>query len=311
MFDFIFTLLPSLIATALAVGFVTLALYFYGRSKKNRRSPLSNKLLRSPGQSLIAQIDEVSEEINSDIVCLFFIPTLVLSTLVPQLYLEQMHLTLPTVSMILSILVLSMAFIARRLVRHLVDRNRLRLGLDAEMAVGQELNHLMREGCHVYHDFYADGFNIDHIVVGSAGVFAVETKGRAKKGQGTAAARVTYEGNQLHFPEWVTDQPLQQAKRQAQWLARWLKSAVGENVEVKPVVALPGWFVELKQRSDILVINGKKPTYLARTQGAGLSESMIQRIAHQLEQRCRDVEPAAYKNVKDKKRSDMRDTSEP
>jgi hypothetical protein len=299
--DFILTLLPSLIAIALAVGFATLALYVYGRSKKNRRSPLSNKLLRSPGQSLIDQIDELNDEVSFYITCLFFFPTLVFTAFLPKFYLGEIHTTLPEVFLYICIIVLPMAFITRRLIRYLVDRNRLRLGLDAEMFVGQELNQLMREGCYVYHDFYAGEFNIDHIVVGAAGVFAVETKGRAKKGQGTAGARVTYEGNQLHFPEWVTDQPLQQAKRQAQWLAHWLSSAVGENVGVKPVVALPGWFVELKQRSEILVINGKKPTYLARTQGAGLSESMIQRIAHQLEQRCRDVEPAAYKNAKDKK----------
>jgi hypothetical protein len=299
--DFILALLPSLLALTLGLGFVFLVLYVYGRSKKNRRSPLSSKLLRSPGQRLIAQIEDVSEEINSEILSLFLIPMLFLTTFMPQLYLGRISLNLTTVLLVLSLLVLLMAFVARRLARHLVERNRLRLGLDAEMAVGQELNHLMRERCHVYHDFYADEFNIDHVVVGPAGVFAVETKGRSKKGQGKDAARVIYEGDQLHFPAWVTDEPLHQAKRQAQWLARWLSNAVGENVEVRPVVALPGWFVELKQRSDILVINGKKPTYLAKPQGAGMSESMVQRIAHQLEQRCRDVEPAAYKNAREAK----------
>ena len=39
----------------------------------------------------------------------------------------------------------------------------------------------MLQGFHVYHDFPAEGFNIDHIVVGAKGVFAVETKTRSKR----------------------------------------------------------------------------------------------------------------------------------
>ena len=50
-----------------------------------------------------------------------------------------------------------------------------RLGLEAEMAVGQELNQLLRHGYWVFHDLPADKFNIDHVVVGRNGVFAVET----------------------------------------------------------------------------------------------------------------------------------------
>jgi len=302
MLVFALTSLPSLLTLVLTTLFVLLVLHVYGRSKKDRRSPLSDKLLRSPGQSLMEQVDEVSEEVNTGIVMLFFMPLSLSATFFSQLYWGMIRFSYSILLLNLSLLLLLMALVAKRLSRHLVKRNQLRVGLDAEMAVGQELNHLMREGCHVYHDFYADGFNIDHIVVGPAGVFAVETKGRAKKGQGKASARVIYEGDRLHFPEWVTDQPLLQSKRQAQWLARWLSSAVGECVAVRPVVALPGWFVELKQRSDVLVINGKRPNYLARPQGSGLSECMIQRISHQLDQRCRNVEPAAYNKVQEKKK---------
>jgi len=34
----------------------------------------------------------------------------------------------------------------------------------------------MLDGYHVYHDFPAERFNIDHVVVGPAGAFAIETK---------------------------------------------------------------------------------------------------------------------------------------
>lgn len=47
----------------------------------------------------------------------------------------------------------------------------LRLGLEAEIAVGQELNQLILIGYHVYHDFSAENFNIDQVVVGPGGAF--------------------------------------------------------------------------------------------------------------------------------------------
>ncbi len=48
-------------------------------------------------------------------------------------------------------------------------RNRLRLGYDCELAVGQDLNELIGKGFKIYHDFPADGFNIDHIAIGTTG----------------------------------------------------------------------------------------------------------------------------------------------
>lgn len=72
---------------------------------------------------------------------------------------------------------------------------------------------MMLQGYHVYHDFVADKFNIDHIVVGSAGVFAVETKARAKpmSDDRSADAMVTYDGRCLYFPRWKETHPLEQA----------------------------------------------------------------------------------------------------
>ena len=177
----------------------------------------------------------------------------------------------------------------------MAERNTCRLELDAEMAVGQELNQLMGEGCRVYHDFPAENFNIDHIVVGPTGVFAVETKGRtkAKKRKGKVDATVVYDGNLLQFPGWYETELLLQAQTQADWLNKWLTSAVGDAVYVQTVLALPGWYVVRKADRPIKVISGKEAYCLAKPSGISLNADMIERIAHQVEQRCRDVEPIA------------------
>ena len=169
-----------------------------------------------------------------------------------------------------------------------------RLGYDGEMAVGQELNQLMRDGYHVFHDFPAGKFNIDHIVVGNAGVFAVETKARSKptSKDRRADARVEYDDKCLRFPNRTEFKPIEQARRQAEWLTKWLSSATGDHVSVRPVLALPGWFVNRNSSSDVWVINEKECGSIAKPKdGSILSDQMVKRIVHQLEQKCRDVEP--------------------
>ncbi len=71
-----------------------------------------------------------------------------------------------------------MIFLTCRLIRDYNSRRIKRLAYDGEVAVGQELQYLTD---HVaFHDFQAGTFNIDHILVGASGVYAVETKARSK-----------------------------------------------------------------------------------------------------------------------------------
>ena len=75
---------------------------------------------------------------------------------------------------------------------------------------------------------------------------------------------------------------------------------MGDPVVVKPVLALPGWFVERKAKSEVVIINGgNAPSTFANLFHSALSDEMIKRIVHQLEQRCRDVAPRHFhKSVK-------------
>ena len=169
---------------------------------------------------------------------------------------------------------------------------RLSLGREAEMAVGQELNQLLSCGFRVFHDIVGDAaFNVDHVVVGPSGVFAVETKGRTKPlRDGKAAYRVELYGDRLIFPGWADTRSLEQARRNGEWLAKWLSAATGEVVRVQPVLALPGWFIERRDRCPVLVINSTNcQAAFSNWRTSSLSPGSIQRITHQLDTRCRDV----------------------
>jgi len=264
------------------------------RQIKGKRSPFTDNFLRSPGESLNKKIMEINDRVTENLVLLITTPILLYA-----IYISSLHFSNPVNSALtLDIYVIAgigfVVYSLIRLVKLLNLRRSYQLGYEGEIAVGQELNQLMRDGYYVYHDFPGDKFNIDHIVVGASGVFAVETKARSKptSKDRKADAKVKYDGRCLQFPDGMDVQSIEQAKRQAEWLSKWLRSAVGEAVKVRPVVALPGWFVERVASGGIRVINPKNFRSIAKTKtGSNLSDQMISRIVHQLERKCRDVKP--------------------
>jgi hypothetical protein len=298
-------LFPSLISLVVfSIGYIPIftVLYFVKRSHSSKRTPLTSQLLRSPGSTLQKAIDDATDEIQTYVT---FIPLMWLmgyASYISMLYLKIIKSERSVAIGILIAFVGCTIYFGYKLYKFLMHRNKLRLGLDGEMMVGQELNQLMTMGCRVFHDFPAEDFNIDHVVVGPNGVFAVETKARAKsdKNRGKDDVRVEYDGTALKFPGWQETKPIEQAKRQAQWLSKWITSSIGESIVVKPVLALPGWYVERTKKDDLFVINGKNPVYLAQPQDlkTALPATTIKIISSLIEQRCRDVEPTAYKKAK-------------
>jgi hypothetical protein len=271
------------------------------RARARRRSSIVKELLRGPGHSLREQLDQATADVTWEIALLMVVPLMALTTFLAQghvMGLSRMQRLAPVY------VILALAFIAwtvRKLLTISVRLDNLKAGYDAELAVGQELDQLMRQGAVVFHDMPADGFNIDHVVIAREGIFAVETKGftKPKQGGGKADATVVFDGKVLKFPTWFTREPLDQAVRQAAWLSKWLASATGCPISVLAVVALPGWFVELKGRVEVRVFNGKQLSGLLAARGTQpLSAEDVRRVVHQVEQRCRTVAPRYAEEVR-------------
>jgi hypothetical protein len=286
-------LIPALIVLVFMLVPVGFILFVQQRQRKQKRSPLSRDLLRSPGQSLRKRLDELNWDMAGNLIFLPMIPLMIYSIHLTQTYVLGRPESILRISISVAAGVLAWSFVFFRTYKSAHTIWKLRLGYEAELAMGQELDQLMRKGAVVFHDMPAEGFNIDHALVAPNGVFAIETKGRSKpnRNRGKGDANVIYDGKALNFPTWTESQPLEQARSQAKWLSKWLSSAVGEPVSVKPVLALPGWFVDRKGRSDVMVISGRESYSILSTRHETLSPSLIQRIEHQMDQRCRDVEP--------------------
>lgn len=262
----------------------------------DRRSPLTRDLLRSPGQTLLEELEDARLDLMGYLSVGSASPLLVYGMyLANRLHGPVTSLPLNVAFVFLGVFMWGyFLFKINRLVK---ARNKLQLGYEAELATGQELNMLVHDGYWVFHDFPAENFNLDHVVVGPSGVYAVETKGRPKRaGSGDNKGwEVAYDGRSLRFPEWTETAPLQQAANQAKWLKEWLSSAVGEPLQAEPVLMLPGWFVRRTASEGIAVLNPKNAgAYFNRTGKQSLSEKQIKQVVHQLDQRCRNVTPKAY-----------------
>lgn len=86
------------------------------------------------------------------------------------------------------------------------------------------------DGWHVFHDFEAGGFHVDHVVVGPTGVYSVETK--------NWRGRVTLEEGELIVDGFLADRsPLVQTARQADAVKALLKN-LGWMGDVVPALCL-------------------------------------------------------------------------
>lgn len=271
------------------------------RIEAKHRSPLSQMLLRGPGETLRNELDNSRTLLLTYMILLSSLPLLIFSTHISISYFggekESVFRIATSVAFGVGIII-KYSFAIRKLVGKIKI---LRLGYEGELAIAQELNLLMRSGAYVFHDFPAEGFNIDHVIISSKGVYAVETKCRMKNNmnRGAVDATVVFDKHMLQFPGRSETEPLEQAVRQARWLEKWLSGAVGESVKVKPVLALPGWKIDRKGRSDIVIISGRNAAAVfEKLYHDNLSDEMIKRIAHQVEQRCRDVKPRYFRKMK-------------
>lgn len=160
---------------------------------------------------------------------------------------------------------------ARRLVR----------GEKGELHVAEILEDLRPFGYRAFHDLVRDGFNIDHVIVGPAGVFAVETKSRSGRGE------ITFKNGEGLFVAGFAEEKdsLKQARANAAEVNRLIKETCQMDVWVKPVVVFVGeWRVKNDwQTTDTRVFTADKLVPHIVNQQPRLKQSEIHLIASHLE----------------------------
>src|SRR5207247_505696 len=113
---------------------------------------------------------------------------------------------------------------------------RFNRGERGERHVADVLEELRSEGYKPIHDIVGNGFNIDHVIVGPAGVFAVETKYRSGKGQITFRdTEGVFVGGRLEEKDC-----LKQARASAAVISDLIHDNCGRREWVTPIVVFVG-----------------------------------------------------------------------
>ena len=132
----------------------------------------------------------------------------------------------------------------------------LRLAARGERVVGEVLEGLRQKGYRVFHDIEEDGYNIDHVIVGPNGVFAIETKTVSKRSRGNP--KVVFDGQKVLVDGIAPDRdPVAQCKAAARRVRAIIREMTGRDAWVKPVVLYPAWWVESSPGADVYVANEK------------------------------------------------------
>lgn len=275
------TILPVLLLLAAVYG------YKWWADRQPRRDPLTTDLRRLPADSLMTRLDLMRNK-GLDLILTATLAGGASAALIAVRRLPaDIDWRLFDTLILLGSLAMS-GMLGQRLVRLMPELARMRAGIRAEQAVAQELAEMLAGRNRIIHDVQAKQFNIDHVVITPGGIFAVETKSRLKPaaGQGSEAAKVFYDGKGLKFPGWMETEPVEQARRQADWLARHLQAATGERLPVVAVLALPGWYVENTARITddmVRVINPKNAAWLFVKRAPVLDDAALQRAIHAVE----------------------------
>lgn len=247
-------------------------------------SPIKNNPLRRAGQSLDEKIiNIIFDKVLPPVIIIFFLFAMALIEWI-RVYFKVPYM--PWVYTVIFLVVGAYYLIKiKPELKHIKD---LGLGRDGEIKVAEILEELKPFGYKVFHDIIEKDkkFNIDHVIVGPAGVFTVETKTYSKQ---SGNPRIYYDGVSIKI-EGLTksskfkNDPIDQAKLQMRWLSNFIYDNAKIKVMVRPVVVFPGWFVVPDNRNaEVLVLNVKILISKLKESEKNLSEEQINLISSHIE----------------------------
>ena len=158
---------------------------------------------------------------------------------------------------------------------------RLNRGERGERHVAEVLDELRSDGYKPIHDIVGDGFNVDHVLVGPGGVFAIETKYRSGKGEITFRnSEGVFVGERLEEKDC-----LKQARGSAKAVSQLIAENCARREWVTPIVVFVGdWKIRNEWRdTDARVFTPDGLLGYVRAQQPRLTRNEIQLIASHLE----------------------------
>ena len=250
-----------------------------------KKSPLTDKPLRYPGQSLDESINKI---LDDDVLEYILMPTIcIMLTLLEWWRWYNDSPYTPYLWTLLTLVIIPFSIFKIYKIKKKIKQ--LRLGRDGERVVGQYLELLREQGYRVFHDIVGNDFNIDHVVISEKGVYVIETKTYSKPSEGKPVIR--HQSDQIIIDGFNTGEKIiTQVKAASNWLNNVIKESTGKNISVKPVVVFPGWFVETKSNTkDVWVINPKGLPAFINNAPTTLTKDEMMMVSYHISRYIRSV----------------------
>ena len=296
------------------MGFVSLLVWRQERHRRlcHQRPPQPEKLLRPAGYTLLLRLDDIMDKamtkmfVGMGSAALLILAVTGLGPIAYGLLVGKVELNQLTHPRILgSVLMvalfalaslLALIYSAFSIFKHLNQARNCRFGLRGEQAVAEALigPEVIRAGYTAFHDVPgSEKWNIDHVVVGPAGVFVLETKTRPKRNSTNDLPdhEVRFDGGTLRFPWCYDGKAAAQAKRNAEWMRQFIADFAPKDIVVQAVLVLPGWWVTSQGDYPVKAMNAKylRGTYLPSLPRR-FTPDQLQPILRRLDERCRTLQ---------------------
>lgn len=180
-------------------------------------SPLKFSPLRVPGQSTTDKlIDNAWDSIAGP-----YTIAVVLGVVAASEWVRWYFKTPPSPWLYTTIAVAAGLWVYWKVQRGLAQADQLRQGRDGERAVAQYLEWFRTRDFFVFHDVPNGDANIDHVLIGTRGLYVIETKTLSKPVRGECVIKFS-DGSLRANGRALDRDPIVQAKAQARWLYNFL-----------------------------------------------------------------------------------------
>lgn len=166
----------------------------------------------------------------------------------------------------------------------LLARRRTEFIRDATIAAGHGLQKLTANRSRVFHDVACGAGIIDNVIVGLHGIYAVHVIAR-RAGKDN---RVRLEGETLSFAPRNDSLSLAEFGQRTKQLAQEFRKILKHEVNVRCVVAVPGWEIESQASADHLIVNERNLAMLRgwKDENDYLMNEEVEKLQKLLTDRC-------------------------
>src|SRR5207245_11234822 len=207
----------------------------FGSKKRKYQPPVEGSLRRLAGQSVRDERDKLLNDQLTE----YLLAGIGFCFLAAWEWMRR-WIVMPFAAEILTGAALLMtAYCAFRIFRLRKEIRNLNQAEKGERRVSELLTQLRRKRYVAFDDLLVDQSNIDHVLVGPGGIFAIETKAYSIFGNGCVG--VDEIGILRLSSKPAMNDPLGQAKASAANVTKILKDRMRQEFEVTPVLIFPGW----------------------------------------------------------------------